>query len=37
MRKLDAAQMDAALMKIVGPTERTLAELYSELKSKVLS
>ncbi len=37
MRKLDAAQMDAALMKIVGPTERTLGELYTELKSKVLS
>jgi hypothetical protein len=37
VRKLEAAQMDAALMKIVGPTDRTLADLYSELKSKVLS
>jgi hypothetical protein len=36
MRKLKAAQMDAMTMKIIGPSQRTLAELYSELKTKVL-
>lgn len=37
MAKLEAVQMDAAMMKIIGPSERTLAELYGELKTKVLS
>jgi hypothetical protein len=37
MRKLRAAQTDAMTMKIIGPSPRTLAELYGELKSKVLS
>jgi hypothetical protein len=37
MAKLEAVQMDAAMMKIIGPSKHTLAELYSELKSKVLS
>jgi hypothetical protein len=37
MRKLKAAQTDAMTMKIIGPSPRTLAELYGELKSKVLS
>jgi hypothetical protein len=36
MRKLKAAQMDAMTMKIIGPSQRTLAELYGELKTKVL-
>jgi hypothetical protein len=36
MRKLEAAQADAMMMKIIGPSPRTLAELYGELKSKVL-
>ncbi len=36
MRKLKAAQTDAMTMKIIGPSPRTLAELYGELKSKVL-
>ncbi len=36
MRKLEAAQTDAMMMKIIGPSPRTLAELYGELKSKVL-
>jgi hypothetical protein len=37
MRRLRAAETDALTMKIIGPSERTLAELYSELKTKVLS
>jgi hypothetical protein len=37
MRKLEAAQTDAMMMKIIGPSPRTLAELYGELKSKVLA
>jgi hypothetical protein len=37
MQKLKAAQMDAMTMKIIGPSQRTLAELYGELKTKVLS
>jgi hypothetical protein len=37
VRKLEAAQMDAMTMKIIGPSQRTLAELYSELKLKVLT
>jgi hypothetical protein len=37
IRRLEAARMDAATMQIIGPSRRTLAELYSELKSKVLS
>ncbi len=36
MRRLRAAETDALTMKIIGPSERTLAELYSELKTKVL-
>ncbi len=35
-RKLDQAQMDAAAMKIVGPSKRPLGDLYTELKCKVL-
>jgi hypothetical protein len=35
-RKLEAAQMDAAAMRIIGPSKRTVGELYTELKSKVL-
>lgn len=37
IKKLEVAQMDAAALKIVSPCDKTLGELYGELKSKVLA
>jgi hypothetical protein len=36
-RKLEAAEMDAAAMNIIGPSRRSVGDLYTELKTKVLA
>ncbi len=36
-RKIEAAEMDAVAMNITGPNRRSVGDLYTELKQKVLS